>query len=133
MLRFCKGLHIQYFSRKDDPGKFDGIDKLLIEYSKFKVNFRKIVENIKSLEKKDRPRKDEILSTFSRNPWVKTTIEDYFQHSLRECSQCLKSDEPKKFLARSPVKTFTLRKGKGQWTLQRHHLKGLEKFSCNNT
>ena len=104
-----------------------------IEYSKFKVNFLKIVENIKSLEKQSRPRKSKILSTFSRNQWVKIPNEDQFQHSLRDCSQCLKSDELKKVLVRSPKKSFTLRKSKEQWTLQRYHLQGLENFICNNT
>ena len=85
-----------------------------IEYSKFMVNFLKIVENIKSLEKQNRPRKDEILSTFSRNRWVKTPTEDQLQYSLRGRSQCLKSDELKKVLSRSPIKTFTLRNGKEQ-------------------
>ena len=36
-----------------------------IEYIKFKGNFLKIVENIKSLEKQKRPAKEDILSTFS--------------------------------------------------------------------
>ena len=93
-----------------------------IEYSKFQVNFLNTVENIKSLEKQKRPRKDEILSTFFQNHWVKIPTEDQFQHSLRDCSKCLKSDEHKKVLLRSPIKTFNLRKGKEQWTLQRHHL-----------
>ena len=104
-----------------------------IEYSKFKVSFLKIVENIKSLEKQNMPRKDEILSTFSRNQWVEIPTEDQFQHSLSDNTQCLKSDELKKVLARSPIKTLTLRTGKEQWTLPRHHVKGLDKFSCNNT
>ena len=33
----------------------DGTDKMKIEYSKSKGNFPKIVENIKSLEKRNRP------------------------------------------------------------------------------
>ena len=95
-----------------------------IEHSKIKVNFLKIVANIKSLEKQNRPRKDKILS-FSRNRCVKIPTEDQFQHSLRDCSRCLTSDEPKKVLARYLIKTFTLRKGKGQWDLQRNTLKDL--------
>ena len=133
MLQFCKSLHIQYFSRKGDLRKveendrmyrsrilkekyakinayIDGTDSMQIEYSKFKGNFLKIVENIKSLEKRNRPTKDEILSTFSQNRWVKIATEDQFQqsHSLRNCSQYFKSDELRKVLAKFPIKDVYL-------------------------
>ena len=35
-------------------------------------------------EKRNRPTKDETLSTFSRNQWVEILTEDQFQHSLRD-------------------------------------------------
>ena len=89
---------------------FDGNDKMQIEYSKFKGNFPKIVENIKSLEKRNRPAKDEILSTFSQNRWVKIATEDQSQHSLSDCSRCLKTDKLRKVLAKFPIKNIYLKK-----------------------
>ena len=52
----------------------DGNDKMQIECSKFKGNFPKIVENIKSSEKRNRPAKNEILSTFSQNRWLELLL-----------------------------------------------------------
>ena len=89
-----------------------------IEYSKFKVNFPKILENTKSLEKQNRPAKDEILSTFSRHRWTKIATKDQFQHSIRGCSQsqCLKSDELRKVLPKFFSKNVYL-KNKEQGTV----------------
>ena len=41
--------------------------------------------------------------------------EDQFQHSLRDCSQCLKSDELRKVLPKFLIKNIYLKKGKEQW------------------
>ena len=59
---------------------FDRIDKMQSEYNKFKDNFLKIVENIKSLEKQNRKRRDETLSTFFQNKWFRNPTEDQYQH-----------------------------------------------------
>ena len=46
---------------------FNGIDTFNVEYRQFVQSFKKIIPNIKSLGKSYRHKKQEILTTFSKN------------------------------------------------------------------
>ena len=70
---------------------FNKIDTFNVEYRQFVQSFKKIIPNIKSLGKRYRHKKQEILTTFSKNEWDSLSYEVKKRHSLTDCDGCMKN------------------------------------------
>ena len=66
------------------------MDTFNIEYRQFVQSFKKIVSNIKGLEKSYWHKKQEILIPFSKNEWDNLSYEVKKRHSLTSCDGCMK-------------------------------------------
>ena len=86
---------------------FCNIPSFYVEYRQFTRNLPKITDNIKSLEKRYRDAKKEILETFSKSVWSDLSFEDKCAHSLMHCDDCMKKTNyrkvPAKFLIRRSI------------------------------
>ena len=82
---------------------FNKIDTFNVEYRQFVQSFKKIIPNIKSLGKRYRHKKQEILTTFSKNEWDSLSYEVKKRHSLTDCDGCMKNLVYRKTLAKFPV------------------------------
>ena len=82
---------------------FNEIDTFNVEYRQFVKSFKKIIPNIKSLEKRYRQKKQKILTTFSKNEWDSLSYEVKKRHSLTDCDGCKKNVVYRKTLAKFPV------------------------------
>ena len=76
----------------------------------FTNKFQKIVDNIKSLGKKDPAAKQLVLSTFSTVSWNKLDENKRSKHSTNDCQGCLNDPVFKELLAKLPVKKNVCRK-----------------------
>ena len=83
--------------------------KFDIEYRQFIQNFKKIIDNIKSLEKRHKDTKIEILQTFSQSVWHSLSDSEKLKHSLVECKGCLENKEYRQILAKFPIRDSKLR------------------------
>ena len=90
-------LKFEQYKRTFNFVKFD------IEYRQFVQSFKKIINNIKSLEKRHKDTKTEILQTFSQSKWGSLSDSDKFKHSLVECRGCLDNKEYRQILAKFPT------------------------------
>ena len=79
---------------------FNEIDTFIVEYRQFGQSFKKIIPNIKGLEK--RYKKQEIL-TFSKSEWDSLSYEVKERHSLTDCDGCMKNLVYRKTLAKFPI------------------------------
>ena len=68
---------------------FCNISSFNIEYRQFTSNFPKITDNIKSLEKRYRDVKKEILQTFSKTIGSDLSFGDKCAYSLTNCDGCM--------------------------------------------
>ena len=76
-------------------------------YKAFVNKFPKIIENIKSLGKKDPAAKKSILSIFSTDSWTNLEQLKKTKHSPTDCQGCLKDPIYKKALSKLPIRTNT--------------------------
>ena len=83
---------------------FCNIPSFNVEYRQFTRNFPKITDNIKSLEKRYKDVKKEILETFSKTVWSDISFEDKCAHSLMHCDDCMKKTNYRKVLAKFPIR-----------------------------
>ena len=83
---------------------FCNIPSFNVEYRQFTRNFPKITDNIKSLEKRYKDVKKEILQTFSKTVWSDLSFEDKCAHSLMHCDDCMKKANYRKVLAKFPIR-----------------------------
>ena len=74
-------------------------------YKAFANKFPKIIENIKSLGKKDPAAKKSILSIFSTDSWTNLEQLEKTKHSRTDCQGCFKDPIYKKALSKLPIKT----------------------------
>ena len=74
-------------------------------YKAFVNKFPKILENIKSLGKKDLAAKKSVLSIFSTDSWTNLEQLKKAKHSATDCQGCLKDLIYKNALSKSPIKT----------------------------
>ena len=81
---------------------FNEIDTFNVEHRQFVQSFKKIIPNIKSLEKRYRHKKQEIL-TFSKIEWDSLSCEVMEHHSLTDCDGCMKNLVYRKTLAKFSV------------------------------
>ena len=79
-------------------------------YKAFVNKFPKIIENIKSLRKKDPAVKKSILSIFSTDSWTNLEQLKKTKHSPTDCQGCLKDPIYKKALSKLPIKTNAYRR-----------------------
>ena len=77
----------------------------LISYDKFRENFQHIVHNIQTLGKKYPEKKRHVMDIFSLKNWVDLK-ERKFEHSIFDCSGCLRNESWKDALAMFPVRGF---------------------------
>ena len=96
-------LKFEQYKRTFNFVKFD------IEYRQFVQSFKKIINNIKSLEKRHKDTKTEILQTFSQSKWGSLSDSDKFKHSLVECSGCLDNKEYRQILGKFSIRDSKLR------------------------
>ena len=78
---------------------FSEMDTFNVEYRQFVQSFKKIIFNIKGLEKSYRHKKQEILTPFSKNEWDNLSYEVKKRHSLTGCDGCMKNLVYQKTLA----------------------------------
>ena len=83
---------------------FCNISSFNIEYRQFTSNFPKITDNIKSLEKRYRDVKKEILQTFSKTIGSDLSFGDKCAYSLTNCDGCMKKTNYRKVLAKFPTR-----------------------------
>ena len=74
-----------------------------VDYRQYVQKFKKIIPNIKGFEKKYRHKKQEILTTFSKNKWNSLSYEVKKRHSLTDCDGCMKNLVYRKTLAKFPL------------------------------
>ena len=74
-------------------------------YKAFVNKFPKIIENIKSLGKKDPAAKKSVLSIFSTDSWPNLEQLKKAKHSPTDCQGCLKDPIYKNALSKLPIKT----------------------------
>ena len=74
-----------------------------VDYRQYVQKFKKIIPNIKGFEKKYRHKKQEILTTFSKNKWNSLSYEVKKRHSLTDCDGCMKNLVYRKTLAKFSV------------------------------
>ena len=79
-------------------------------YKAFVNKFPNIVENIKSLGKKDPAAKKSVLSTFSTDSWTNLEQLKKNKHSPTDCQGCLKDPMYKNVLSKLPIKTNAYRR-----------------------
>ena len=79
-------------------------------YKAFVNKFPNIVENIKSLGKKDPAAKKSVLSTFSTDSWTNLEQLKKTKHSSTDCQRCLKDRMYKNILSKLPIKTNAYRR-----------------------
>ena len=79
-------------------------------YKAFVNKFPNIIENIKSLGKKDPAAKKSVLSTFSTDSWTNLEQLKKAKHSPTDCQVCLKDPIYKNVLSKLPIKTSAYRR-----------------------
>ena len=84
---------------------FFRIDFFKIDYTTFRKKYPSIVDQIRSIGKRNPDVKEHVLKTFSKSDWRLKS-----RHILENCDGCLKKGISKLVLAQFPIKKLCLRK-----------------------
>ena len=88
---------------------FFGIDYFKINYTTFRNKYPSIVDQIRSIGKRNPDVKEHVLNTFSKSEWSLLSGELKSRHSLENCDGCLKKGICKSMLAQFPIKSLCSR------------------------
>ena len=89
---------------------FFGIDYFKINYTTFRNKYPSIIDQIRSIGKRNPDVKKHVLNTFSKSEWSLLSGELKSRHSLENCDGCLKKGIYRSVLAQFPIKSLWLRK-----------------------
>ena len=89
---------------------FFGIVYFKINYTTFRNEYPSIVDQIRSIGKRNPDVKKHVLNTFSKSEWSFSSGKRKSRHSLENCDGCLKKEIYRSTLAQFPIKSLWLQK-----------------------
>ena len=89
---------------------FFGIDYFKINYTTFRNKYPSIVDQIRSIGKRNPDVKEHVLNTFSKSEWSLLSGELKSRHSLENCDGCLEKEIYRSALAQFPIRSLWLQK-----------------------
>ena len=98
----------------DELQFFFGSDYFKINYTTFRNNYPFIVNQIRSIGKRNPDVKEHVLKTFSKSKWSLLSEELKSRHSPENCKGCLKKKIYKSVLAQFPIKSCVCEKKQGR-------------------
>ena len=89
---------------------FFGIDYFKINYTIFRNKYPSIIDQIRSIDKRNPDVKEHVLNTFSKSEWSLLSGELKSRHSLENCDGCLEKEIYRSALAQFPIRSLWLQK-----------------------